>query len=158
MQSPNWDQERNTSSMQEQSQRQVWWFMSVKVKLKRKKKQKTPNRKLPRRGAPNLQPQHWVSPRTLMGRCEASGEGVRQLPSWAQHQRPVLLRCPAAQRVYRWGWGYVNRWGKVLPLPRHWITAESSSWFYLFKILTDILNSTLNERISHQHVASLDHF
>uniref|UniRef100_A0A8C0M258 RCAN family member 3 n=2 Tax=Canis lupus familiaris TaxID=9615 RepID=A0A8C0M258_CANLF len=50
--------ERNTSSMQEQSQRQVWWFMSVKVKLKRKKKQKTPNRKLPRQGAPNLQPQH----------------------------------------------------------------------------------------------------
>uniref|UniRef100_A0A8C7C4T6 RCAN family member 3 n=1 Tax=Neovison vison TaxID=452646 RepID=A0A8C7C4T6_NEOVI len=51
-------QERNTSSTQERSPRQAWWFTSAKVKLKRKKKQKTPNRKLPRRGAPNLQPQH----------------------------------------------------------------------------------------------------
>uniref|UniRef100_A0A8C7C1L2 RCAN family member 3 n=1 Tax=Neovison vison TaxID=452646 RepID=A0A8C7C1L2_NEOVI len=50
--------ERNTSSTQERSPRQAWWFTSAKVKLKRKKKQKTPNRKLPRRGAPNLQPQH----------------------------------------------------------------------------------------------------
>uniref|UniRef100_A0A7N5K7S6 RCAN family member 3 n=1 Tax=Ailuropoda melanoleuca TaxID=9646 RepID=A0A7N5K7S6_AILME len=49
--------ERNTSSMQELSRRQAWWFMSAKAKPKRKKKQKTPNRKLPRRGAPNLQPQ-----------------------------------------------------------------------------------------------------
>ncbi|XP_004394801.1 PREDICTED: calcipressin-3 isoform X4 [Odobenus rosmarus divergens] len=51
-------QERNMSSMLERSQRRAWWFMSAKVKLKRKKKQKTPNRKLPRRGAPSLQPQH----------------------------------------------------------------------------------------------------
>ncbi|XP_004394802.1 PREDICTED: calcipressin-3 isoform X5 [Odobenus rosmarus divergens] len=50
--------ERNMSSMLERSQRRAWWFMSAKVKLKRKKKQKTPNRKLPRRGAPSLQPQH----------------------------------------------------------------------------------------------------
>uniref|UniRef100_A0A2I3H5U7 RCAN family member 3 n=1 Tax=Nomascus leucogenys TaxID=61853 RepID=A0A2I3H5U7_NOMLE len=50
--------ERNTNFTRERSQHPAWWFMSVKVKLKRKKKQKTPNRKLPRRGAPTLRPQH----------------------------------------------------------------------------------------------------
>uniref|UniRef100_A0A673T0W1 RCAN family member 3 n=1 Tax=Suricata suricatta TaxID=37032 RepID=A0A673T0W1_SURSU len=51
-------QARNTSSTQERSPRRAWWFTSVTVKPKSKEKQKTPNRKLPRRGAPNLQPQH----------------------------------------------------------------------------------------------------
>uniref|UniRef100_A0ABI8ACC0 RCAN family member 3 n=4 Tax=Felidae TaxID=9681 RepID=A0ABI8ACC0_FELCA len=88
-------QERNTSSMQELSRHPAWWFMSVTVKLKRQKKQKTPNRKLPRRGAPNLQPQHWVSPRPSMGRCEAAGCGARQVPLWAQHRSPVPL-CSVA--------------------------------------------------------------
>ncbi|PNJ20701.1 RCAN3 isoform 10 [Pongo abelii] len=50
-------QERNTNFTRERSRHPAWWFMSVKVKLKRKKKQKTPNRKLPRRGAPTLRPQ-----------------------------------------------------------------------------------------------------
>ena len=35
---------------------------------------------------------------------------------------------------------------------------QSNSRVYLFKILTDALSSTLNERISPQHVATLDHF
>ncbi|XP_008060360.1 calcipressin-3 isoform X6 [Carlito syrichta] len=51
-------QERNTNFMQELSRHLAWWFMSVKVKQKRKKRQKTRNRRLPRQGVPNLQPQH----------------------------------------------------------------------------------------------------
>ncbi|KAM6219858.1 calcipressin-3 [Rhynchocyon petersi] len=51
-------QERNMSFMQELSQHQVWWFMSVKVRLKKKKKQKAPNRKSPRQGALTLHLQH----------------------------------------------------------------------------------------------------
>ncbi|XP_037674189.1 uncharacterized protein LOC119520420 [Choloepus didactylus] len=66
-------QERNTNYMQEPSQPQVWWFMSVKAKLKRKKKQKAPNRKLPRQGALSLQPQPRMSPRPSTARCEAPG-------------------------------------------------------------------------------------
>ncbi|XP_021570181.1 calcipressin-3 isoform X7 [Carlito syrichta] len=50
--------ERNTNFMQELSRHLAWWFMSVKVKQKRKKRQKTRNRRLPRQGVPNLQPQH----------------------------------------------------------------------------------------------------
>ncbi|XP_053516467.1 calcipressin-3 isoform X2 [Artibeus jamaicensis] len=49
--------ERSTNSTQELSRHPALWSMSVKAKLKRKKKQKTPNRKLPRRGALNLPPQ-----------------------------------------------------------------------------------------------------
>ncbi|XP_057556317.1 calcipressin-3 isoform X4 [Hippopotamus amphibius kiboko] len=51
-------QERNMNFMREPSPHPAWWFTSVKVKLKRKKKQKTPNRKSPRQGAPNLRLQH----------------------------------------------------------------------------------------------------
>ncbi|XP_057161326.1 calcipressin-3 isoform X2 [Ursus arctos] len=94
-------QERNTSSTQELSRRQAWWFMSAKAKPKRKKKQRTPNRKLPRRGAPNLQPQHWVSPRPSMGRCEASGCGARQLPPGLRTGGPRPLQGAPARRAWR---------------------------------------------------------
>lgn len=65
-------QERNTNFTQERSRRQAWWSTSVRVRLKRKKKQKTPNRKLPRRGAPTLQPRRWAPPRPSRVRCEAA--------------------------------------------------------------------------------------
>lgn len=117
-------QERNTNFTQERSRRQAWWSTSVRVRLKRKKKQKTPNRKLPRRGAPTLQPRRWARPRPSRVRCEAAaarragacvcgGAGGAGGRGW----RPGL---PAGRRCGQCGEAGAKEGRCVVPKPALW--------------------------------------